>query len=1380
MRNNLLVTFVVVIFAGLISSSLLLNSNDVNKTNDLTFEEKGDLNVIGNKEYKGKFPISERKKKIEGYVDKDSPNLFAEWHNGIRTKPGHDRPDYPINYQIKELLKAKHVSNTQELGRLSPDAVLNWEERGPGNVAGRTRGILVDPTDPNFDTWVVGSVGGGVWKTTDAGQSWTHLTASLPNLATSALAWSISDPSTIYVGTGEGFGNVDQVDGSGIWKSTDGGATWNQLTSTSTNPEFENVMRMAVDPTTPDIIVAAVAPGFNYLSGTPSSGIWKSTDGGANWTKNYDAGNHNVEDLRADPTDFNNQYATVNATTVLKSTDAGDTWVESASGINLGAVSRMELAISELDPNVLYIAGEGGTNGSILYSSTDAGATWFAHEGIGDVNWLGAQGWYDNTIAVNPYDANQVFVGGIQLWQLDVSSTTDTSVAQITSIDQENLSSFFWFVNWGASFAGGGLDYGYNFFGSTYLNDTDYTSVEVRFGNGVTQKAHRFVYNAGNFEYQDYVDVPFEVWDIDHNVQLMASFRDHENNGTFDLNDRASSPGGIDREYTFINAVPYNATTPDDSIAQFNGALYKNTYAYWPEAPTGISNVDFNAINFDAVVRINYGTFITKGVTTTNITDSYGQYGGYSKGVHVDHHNIVLVKTDEVSESFRLVNGNDGGISFSDDKGATFSQTGLWLRGDPTGQNDVLIGYNTTQYYGIDKANGVDRYIGGMQDNGSWYSDVNPDATSSWIPAPSGDGYEASWHYNDVNKMMETSQFNSIYRSLDGGTNWEWLGGSVDYPNGPFFTKLGKSKQDPDLLFAISAAGVWRTDNFGSSWTLTTMPGGFNGTSSFSQLKISLVNPQIVWTARNMTASSPPYLSTDGGLTFNATNYFNDVALGRISGFETHPTDENTAFALLSMRGTPKVLKTTDLGQTWTELSGFGTGSTSTNGFPDVSVFSLLVMPYNTDIIWAGTEIGIFESTDGGATWADANNGFPSVSVYDMVIVNNEIVVGTHGRGVWSVELPELAGYEPPEATLAPRFGDITGGFAGMINARVNLPSAYDSTHLLIDGEVYQKLGANSGPSGSNFAITLPAAELYTVSLSIESFANGSTLKSPAYDVDILPLQDAQNSYVNDFNTTDDDFVSIGFTVGTPAGFDDGAVHSSHGYPNNADFTYTLTIPIIVASANALLSYDDVAIVEPGDPGAVYGDDNFWDYVIVEGSSDNGTSWVPLADGYDANYDATWLATYNASGAGDATMFVNHTLNLLDTFDAGDEVVIRFRLFADAFVNAWGWAIDNLNIQNVTGANDGDALPTVYSLSQNYPNPFNPSTTIKFALPEAAQVELKVYDVLGAEVATLMNQELQAGRYDVNWDASQLASGVYIYRIKAGDFVDSKKLMLLK
>lgn len=93
---------------------------------------------------------------------------------------------------------------------------------------------------------------------------------------------------------------------------------------------------------------------------------------------------------------------------------------------------------------------------------------------------------------------------------------------------------------------------------------------------------------------------------------------------------------------------------------------------------------------------------------------------------------------------------------------------------------------------------------------------------------------------------------------------------------------------------------------------------------------------------------------------------------------------------------------------------------------------------------------------------------------------------------------------------------------------------------------------------------------------------------------------------------------------------------------------------------------------------------------------------------------------------------------------------------------------------------ENSLLPGEYSLDQNYPNPFNPSTTIKFSIPEASNVVLKVYDILGSEVAVLLNKEVQAGNYTVDFDASNFASGMYIYSIQAGEFSVSKKMMLLK
>lgn len=92
----------------------------------------------------------------------------------------------------------------------------------------------------------------------------------------------------------------------------------------------------------------------------------------------------------------------------------------------------------------------------------------------------------------------------------------------------------------------------------------------------------------------------------------------------------------------------------------------------------------------------------------------------------------------------------------------------------------------------------------------------------------------------------------------------------------------------------------------------------------------------------------------------------------------------------------------------------------------------------------------------------------------------------------------------------------------------------------------------------------------------------------------------------------------------------------------------------------------------------------------------------------------------------------------------------------------------------------GRLLPTEYSLDQNYPNPFNPVTTIRYKLPEASPVTLIIYDVLGKEVAKLVNEHKEAGAYSVTWDASNIASGTYFYTLTAGDVSVTKRLLLLK
>lgn len=224
---------------------------------------------------------------------------------------------------------------------------------------------------------------------------------------------------------------------------------------------------------------------------------------------------------------------------------------------------------------------------------------------------------------------------------------------------------------------------------------------------------------------------------------------------------------------------------------------------------------------------------------------------------------------------------------------------------------------------------------------------------------------------------------------------------------------------------------------------------GWGGNASASDVEVSKANSDIVWAGAGMIDTNTKYnffVSTDAGETYTAVNNYSPLPNTSSTGIYTHPTDENTAYALFSRANFPKILKTTDLGQSWEDISGFeGNNGVSDRGFPDVFVHSLLVMPFDTDIIWAGTEIGLYESLDGGLSW-NIRNDIPAVSIWSMKIVDDEVVLGTHGRGIWTATIEDLAEY-----TLTVASFDYLGFGEGEIS--LNLPVSYDQVKVLINGE---------------------------------------------------------------------------------------------------------------------------------------------------------------------------------------------------------------------------------------------------------------------------------------------------------------------------------------
>ena len=542
-------------------------------------------------------------------------------------------------------------------------------------------------------------------------------------------------------------------------------------------------------------------------------------------------------------------------------------------------------------------------------------------------------------------------------------------------------------------------------------------------------------------------------------------------------------------------------------------------------------------------------------------------------------------------------------------------------------------------------------------------------------------------------------------------------------------------------------------------------------------MRVSKADPDIVWAGARMNDDGKISISTDGGASFVGTSVYPDATMGLISGMATHPTEPNTAYVLFSFAERPKILKTVNQGATWTDISGFGSGSVSTNGFPDVAVYDLVVWPNDPNHIWVGSEIGLIESLDGGATWALANNGFPSVGIWFMNAIEDEIVVGTHGRGIWSVTIPEL----DDGLTFNPLFDSMTQTPSGNLDMAFTLRSNYDYTEIWIDGALYSTLPANTEKVIET--ISLPVTVPATRTAFARGYKDGVPYDSLTRQVDVTLVAPAVLTYTNSLDTGSEasDFNQYGIFWAQPSGFTDGALHTDHDYYDYSSPIATLTQPIRITS-NSELSFDEIAIVEPGDPGSVFGDNNFWDYVTVEGS-DDGIVWIPLAGGWDAGDDPTWLAAYNSSSNGNPSMYRNRTIDLGQHFLSGDVILLRFRLFADGAVTAWGWAIDNIVVTtDITAVGD---LPARTSLAQNYPNPFNPTTTIAFTLDRSGPAKLQVYDVRGNLVRTLVNETRAAGPYMIDWDGKDnagrsAAAGIYMYRLVSGDQVLQKKMTLIK
>ncbi len=308
------------------------------------------------------------------------------------------------------------------------------------DTSGRITAIAAHPTDPNVV--YIGAAGGGVWKTTDGGSTWTPLTDAQSTLFIGALALASSNPDVIYAATGEANMGPSKVMekraniyyGRGILKSADGGNTWTLVGAA----QFDRraISRIVVDPTDPNTVYVAVgALAVNGLQG--STGIWKSTNGGSTWTNTTQSSISNMaafSDLTMAPSDRLILYAAVGepggsaSNGVYKTSDGGISWSPAGDfpiGVDNG---RISVAVAPSAPGTAFaaVAGSGQSGSSLgrlyrMMKTTDGGATWLQSNPPTNIcqgttmrtNYLATAGDYHNTLAVDPKNADLVYAGGI-------------------------------------------------------------------------------------------------------------------------------------------------------------------------------------------------------------------------------------------------------------------------------------------------------------------------------------------------------------------------------------------------------------------------------------------------------------------------------------------------------------------------------------------------------------------------------------------------------------------------------------------------------------------------------------------------------------------------------------------------------------------------------------------------------------------------------------------------------------------------------------------------------------------------------------------------------------------------------------------------------
>lgn len=670
-----------------------------------------------------------------------------------------------------------------------PATIGNWQFLGPNHVGGRTRSLIIRPDNPLV--MYAGSVSGGVWQSLDGGQTWNALDDQMANLSIGALAMDPNDPNTIYAGTGEVFTGTQVPRGTGIFKTSDGGATWTQLDGTA-NSRFQAVSRIVVSNDSQRV----------YAAG--SGAIMMSADAGQTWTTSLVMANATdaCQELviRTDqPTDYLfagcNYRPTTNgvlSTVVFRNTDAAGSgkWTIVLNDKNMG---RTTLAIAPSNPSLIYALSASRESGAKLdgmlafYRSTSNGdaGTWEVRTSNTDSNKVNIsllsnvqdvcsnaasperQGTYDNTIAVDPQNQDRVWAGGIELFRSDDGGATWGMASPSYATPHPDHHVIVFPPNYDASsnpvlFVGndGGL--------WTTSNAND----DVKPGcTGAASKVQWSAINQGYAVTQFYQGAAYPGGQF--------YFGGAQDNG----NHRGSDATGA------------------DSWLQLTGADGGNVAV----DPNNVSTIYYQNQNLALMKSTDGG--VTRSTITTGITEPASDFAFVANPIVIDPN-----QTQRLYVAGRILwRSDDGGAHWtqaSPNFGARISSIAV-AKGN---SNWMLLGavdgsiYNTTAALASTK-------------DTTWHKSTPRGV--SWVTSVNFDPTNPSIAYATIGTYNSQTAKGHVFKSVDGGGTWKLTDGTgaSSLPDVPFHT-LAIDPQNPAAIYAGSDFGVFFSSDAGNNWAM--------------------------------------------------------------------------------------------------------------------------------------------------------------------------------------------------------------------------------------------------------------------------------------------------------------------------------------------------------------------------------------------------------------------------------------------------------------------------------------------------------------------------------------------------------------------------------